>query len=255
MNRTHPLNSMARFSLPGVLLLATIADSRAGPPLAIDDPGILDPGQWEFILAVDGVDFEFAKAYNLPIVDVSYGVTENSQLSFSLPRIQTHPAGGEKQSGLGFASIGYKWRFFSNGTTDWAIAPSYNFPASHQVIQKGGPEDIRALAVPLLYSRSMGNWTALGQLGFNLGSDGSQAWDFGVALTHPLGSRTELMIEVYGVADSSFNYETLNYHIGLDYAFVEDFHLLASYGSQLKAGSELAERLNFNFYLGLQWFY
>ena len=28
----------------------------AGPPLAIDDPGILDPTQWEIIGAVTGAD-------------------------------------------------------------------------------------------------------------------------------------------------------------------------------------------------------
>ena len=36
---------LARGTLPGCLLIGCMA-AVAGPPLSIDDPGILDPGKW-----------------------------------------------------------------------------------------------------------------------------------------------------------------------------------------------------------------
>jgi hypothetical protein len=75
------------------LFLASIlyADNNcAGPPLVIDDPGILKPGQWETILAVDAVNTDFIRTYDLPLLDVSYGLTEDTQMSALTMVLATH---------------------------------------------------------------------------------------------------------------------------------------------------------------------
>ncbi len=241
--------------LAGLAVCLGSERSRAGPPLAIDDPGILDVGRWELILAADGVQVGDREAHNLPLLDVSYGLAENVQVSFSIPRLVLDSNGARERSGLGSATAGLKWRFLATRHSEWAVAPAYAVPTSHQVIRRNGPEDIHVFSLPLLYQRAVGEWTALAQVAWNLGSDGSETWDYGVALTHPLGGRIEGMVEVYGVADSNLSYETLNYHLGVDFAVTDDLHLLASFGSQLSTGSALVEPLDFRYYFGVQWFY
>ena len=41
-------------------------------------------------------------------------------------------------------------------------------------------------------------------------------WDYGIAVSHPLGASTQFMAEVYGYSDSSFDSNELNYQLGLD---------------------------------------
>lgn len=234
-------------SLPGI--------SSAGPPLAIDDPGILNPGQWEVIVAVDRAEFAGAAAYDLPVLDVSLGLTQNTQISAALSRAVVAVEEAPRRSGLGYASVGYKWRWYADDVSEWAIAVNYDFPASHQVFRRDTPDDLKVLSLPVLYARSLDDWTVLGQIAWVLGNDGSRAWDYGLALTHPLGPRAEWMVELFGTADSSFGQETLNYHLGIDYAFSEDLHGLASVGSRISTDTPLADRLNFRYYVGLQWFF
>ena len=59
--------------------------AMAGPPLVTDDPGILDPGSWESILAISAEDRGGGSIYQLPVLDVSRGITRNTQLSFVVP--------------------------------------------------------------------------------------------------------------------------------------------------------------------------
>lgn len=229
--------------------------SEAGPPLAIDDPGILDPGRWEVIVALTGHDRSTGKVMQAPSIDISRGISRNTQISFSLPRVSIKPDTGESKTGLAYASLGYKWRFFSSPTWELAIAPNFTLPVSHEIIRPNGPEDINLLGLPLLISHSAGDWTWLGQAGWNTGSEGVRFWDYGLAVSHPLGKSAEWMIEVHGNANSSFEQRTLDYLLGLDFEINPDLHLLTSAGSRIRSETELDSQLNFSFYLGLQWFH
>lgn len=62
------------------------------------------------------------------------------------------------------------------------------------------------------------------------------------------------MAEVYGFAESSFDSGELNYQLGVDVEINPAFHLLASAGSRIKSGFERVNRLDYSFFIGLQWF-
>ena len=237
------------------LQLCIAPDSLAGPPLAIDDPGILDPGTWEAIIALSGEDRPVGKIIQSPLLDLSLGISKNTQLSFSLPHMVVKPDGAAEKSGLAYASVGYKWRIVSTPTWEWAIASNYTSPVSNKIIRADGPEDIRVLGLPLLVSRTKGDWTWNGQVGWNIGSDGIRFWDYGIAVSHPLGNSIQLMMEVFGYASSTFEQSTLNYQLGLDYEINPDLHLLTSAGSGIKSDLGPGNRLNYSFYVGLQWFH
>ena len=234
--------------------LVLAANSFAGPPLVIDDPGSLDPGTWEVILGYSIEDRSDCKITHAPSLDVSLGISPNSQLSFYLPRSVVDSAQGAKESGLGLASVGYKWRIASTPEWEWAIAANYDFLVSHDLYRSKGPDDIRILSLPLLVSHTQGDWTWYGQAGWHKVSDGIRFWDYGVAVSHPLGTSTQLMAEVYGYADSAFDSHELNYQLGLDFEINPALHLLTSVGSRIKSGLDSVSRLDYNFFIGLQWF-
>ena len=230
------------------------ADSFAGPPLVVDDPGILDPGAWEIILGLSIEGRPVGKLTQAPSLDFSLGVSPNSQLSFFLPRSVVNADQVKKRSGLGFASIGYKWRMLSTSAWELAVAANYDFLISHDLYRSNGPDDIEVLGLPLLVSHTHEDWTWYGQLGWHRVNDGTRFWDYGIALSHPLGASTQFMMEVYGFSDSSFDSNELNYQLGLDLELTPAFHLLTSAGSRIKSGFEPANRLDYTFYIGLQWF-
>ncbi len=64
----------------GALLLMSGA-VNAGPPLSIDDPGILDPGKFEVILAATIETRPFGDSYEFPVLNISLGVSENIQVA------------------------------------------------------------------------------------------------------------------------------------------------------------------------------
>lgn len=234
------------FLLPGVLI--------AGPPLVTDDPGILEPGSWETILAIAGHDHDFGKALQAPVLDVSLGVSGNTQLSMVLPHFVIRSDDLTNNMGLTTASIGYKWQFHSSESTEWAIAASYSLPISHDIISEGGSDDVRVISIPLLASFQQAQWTWLGQAGLNVSNDGTRFWDYGLAVGRPVGKSLQLMIEVYGTVNSAFEENTLNYQLGLDFELNPAWHVLASAGSRIRSVDPVNQRLNYSFYLGLQWF-
>lgn len=247
--------SICGFMLVAGFQLCLVPHSMAGPPLVTDDPGILDPGVWEIIIAIAGEDHPAGNDIHAPILDISLGVSDSTQLSFLLPHLVVKPEKSSRKTGFGYASVGYKWRFISTPGWDWAIAANYTLPVSHEIIRANGPEDTRVLGLPLLVSHSHGNWIWNGQLGWNIGNDGTSFWDYGLAVSHPWGNSLQWMVEVFGNATSSFEQSTLNYQVGLDYEINPALHLLTSAGSRIKSRPERGSRLNYSFYLGLQWFH
>ena len=233
-------------------LLATSA--HAGPPLAIDDPGILDPGAWELILAYSVEDRPSVNITHAPSVDISVGLGSNSQFSLFLPRTILDVDQIARETGAGLASIGYKWQFAAKRGWEWAVAVNYDFLVSHDLFPANGPDDIKVLGLPLLVSYTHGDWSWSGQLAWHRESDGVNFWDYGMPVSHPVGSRVQVMAEVYGYSVSSFNVSELNYNLGLDIEMTPSFHLLVSAGSRIKSRLERANRLNYNYYVGLQWF-
>lgn len=226
----------------------------AGAPLVTDDPGILEPGSWESILAVSGESTGAGDIYQLPVLDVSLGITPNSQLSFYLPHFWVNPDDSVSDFGLTTATIGYKWRFYTGQTMEWAIAAHYTGVISSDLTSEDGSDEINVLNVPLLASWQRGDWTWLGQTGYSITDTGEHFWDYGLAVSRQLGDSVSLMAEVYGFADLSFADNALNYQLGMDFEITPAWHVLASAGSRIRSPDPAGFRLDYNFYVGLQWF-
>ena len=236
-----------------VLLILPLS-ARPGPPMVGEDPGILEPGQWEIIVAMKGESRPSTDSVQLPVLDVTYGLTPNTQVSVVVARQQLERQGESSTSGWGNGEIGYKWRFFSSEIVEMAIAPVYSRPLDKNSAIRGLVEDVSILNVPVVASLAMGEWTWNFQVGYAIKSTSGNLWDYAVTLGHPLGQSADVFLEVWGGADDNFDNKASNYRVGLDFGFSERTHLLASFGGAIRSPFPSAEELDWDFYLGLQWF-
>ena len=109
----------------------------AGPPLSIDDPGVLDPGRWEIIGATTLTSGSQGDYWQAPLLDVSLGVIEDHvQIGFVYPYAHADSGDEGLQSDFGNAEIGVKWRFYKTERLQMALAPYHAFGVSTRTAGK-----------------------------------------------------------------------------------------------------------------------
>ena len=225
----------------------------SGPPLSIDDPGVLDPGQWEIIGAVTGASSKSAYVYEAPLIDVSYGLTPKTQLGVTVPFAHANVEGEEVDRAFSNLAFGFKWQFASTETYQVAFAPAYTLGISAAAARRGVGDDTDILFLPVNFEYAVGNWTVNGEFGYASVQNGIDALGYGAAFGHPLGQRVQFMLEIYGGAESDFANNNGNFHVGLDIEQNPRLHWLMSVGSGIwePAGDE---GLDYDFFLGIQYF-
>src|SRR3569833_1463285 len=104
---------IARCLVAMIVWLPVAVFAQAGPPMATDDPGTPGDGHLEINLAALATRTSEGSNYELPLIDVNYGVGERLQLKLETPyEIDTHE---HRRGGIGSALFGVKWRFLDNG--------------------------------------------------------------------------------------------------------------------------------------------
>jgi hypothetical protein len=238
------------------LSMATLMISpvvHAGPPLTLEDPDILEPGQWEIILASTYERRKSGTAYELPLLDVSLGLSTNIQASAVLARAGSKPRGESGKSDLGLAEFSIKWRFLETERLQLAFAPLYEFPARSGAVDRDVIDDERALVLPLVAEYGWLVWRINTQLGYVAARNEPDGWTWAVAGARPLGERVELLLEVYGDSADGFDDRSLSWRVGFEVELPEDLNLLLAGGSGLRDAD--GDDLRFDAFLGLQWFW
>ena len=226
----------------------------AGPPLFIDDPGILDQWQWEIIAAGTTAKTKAGdKASEIPVIDVSLGLAENIQVSAAYPYVFVDLADGSEADDWGNLALGLKWRFYNSENLQIAFAPGYLFGISVTAATLGVGEDTPIRTLPVNLEYGFGNWTLNAELAYASIKDGEDEVVYGAAIGHPLGTRTQLMFEIYGATNSELEDNLMNFNIGADIEITPAWHVLLAIGSGISEPSG-AEKLDYTGYLGLQYF-
>ncbi len=226
----------------------------AGPPLSIDDPGILDPGQWEIIVAGAGQWRDSGDFYELPVLDVSYGLSENVQASAVVTRVESRPEGESRRSDFGAAQVAAKWRFVNSGPFQAAVSVLYEFNVRNGAVDRGVVEDTDTWAIPLDVEYAFSAWRIGAELAYAGVRGEEDEWGYGVAAYLPVGERVELLAEIAGATDRDWSDHSYGYRLGADVAVSETFHVLISAGSGLEEDFDGGDELKFDAFLGLQWF-
>jgi len=142
--------------LAAALGAAGSAAADAGPPFLSNDPGTPGNGNWEINIAAMQTTLPGVSSWQLPQLDVNYGLGDRIQLTVEIPYLVGSTSSEGQVSGWGNAYPGVKWRFFDQGEGGWQIA---TFPqlqtAGSTATQRAG----LSLDGPRLLRRS--RWPAL----------------------------------------------------------------------------------------------
>ncbi len=243
-----------RFGADAALLCIALGPTAtAGPPLTTDDPGILDPGRMEVILATTLEKTRTGDTWELPVLDVSLGLTRHVQVSAVVPRLVTDPDDAARKSDFGAGQVGIKWRFLERDRLALAVAPLYEFDIRPGAVRRGVTEDVDILAVPVVIEYQGVDWRFNAEVGYALAHNDRDELIYGLSVTRPLGPRMAWMIGIHASPDRHWDDHGLALRSGLDITLREDIHLLVGLGTGLDNRPD-DEQLDLDAYFGIQWF-
>jgi hypothetical protein len=108
-----------------------VARAQGGPPYLTTDPGTPGNANWEINIGSMQTIRRGTSAYQLPQLDINFGVGDRIQLTYEIPYTLQTSSGQPQQTGWSNAFYGVKWRFLDHGEGGWQIS---TFPQ----IESGG---------------------------------------------------------------------------------------------------------------------
>lgn len=242
---------------PGVALAFSCAVTQvtAGPPLTVEDPGILEPGQWEIITATTATSTDSGDFYQAPLLDISLGVIEDYvQVAVAYPYVYSDPDDGDSEWDFGNLEVGVKWRFWNTDKLQVAVGSVYTFGVTRGAALKGIGDDgdVAAFLVPAEYQINDA-WRLNVSVGYASVEDSGDEWGYGAAVAYGLTDRWELLFELSGATNTDFDDDLLDVRAGFDFGVTENFHLLFSAATGLRE-PDGEDELDYDVFLGLQFF-
>jgi len=226
------------------------AAAQGGPPMLTDDPDTPGDGKWEINIASVFEHGDDATTFELPLLDVNYGIGGRLQLKFEVPWVHEHTE-GHMVSGAGNSVAGVKWRFFDAGEDRWQISTypqvESRFPAGGSRFADPGVSYL----LPLQFQRKFGDWGVNFDVGRWLRPRRAvDTWIGGVAIGREINKDFELIGELHDEADVHSGRDELIINFGLRWNWSERYTLLASAGADLHNG--LGDKIAPLTYLGIQ---
>jgi hypothetical protein len=227
------------------------AQSQAGPPFLTNDPGTPGNANWEINLASTQTLVRGLSSYEVPQIDLNFGLGDRIQLTFEIPYV-LQSSGGAVQSGWGNAFPGVKWRFLDQGEGGWqmSVFPQVETGGSQLARQKGiavaGPRYL----LPVEVTRKIGGLDVDFEAGYYFPGNSPKERFFGLVTGRPVTERLELDVEIYDdrVYDASQHSTTLD--IGGRYKLGRGFIALFMAGRSINGFSN--GQPEFIGYFGLQ---
>jgi hypothetical protein len=225
------------------VLAAHDARAQGGPPMITDDPGTPGDRKWEINLAVAFEHRPNETAYDVPAIDLNYGVGEHIQLTLQtapviLKRSEHGPIGG-----LGGTEAALKWRFLdeeANGF-DMSMFPRVIFNVLQSSARRGLAEDGTRFQIPFQIARTFARWHADAEFGPVGSSVGRSEWIYGIVGGFDVAKPTMLMAELRGTSRTNFTRDVLTVNFGVRHPFSETRVLIASLGHEIRSpGQPLA---------------
>lgn len=227
------------------------AAADAGPPFLTNDPGTPGNGNWEINIAAMQTTVPGESEWQLPQLDVNYGLGERLQLTAEIPYVVVDPDGQPQESGWGNANLGVKWRFYDRGGGGWSLStfPMYQTGGAAEAQRKGIAVAGPRLFLPLEVARKVG-WLSVGvEVGTYVPWHGEHEDILGLVVGRQFGSRLELDAEFYeDHVRGTDAVATLD--VGGRYHFHRGFNLLFMAGRSLSGNSP--GQVEFMGYLGVQ---
>jgi hypothetical protein len=234
-----------------LLLLPCGARADAGPPYLTNDPGTPGDGHWEINLASMQTIERGQASYEVPQIDVNFGLGERVQLSYEIPYVVQTSSGGPRESGWSNASTGVKWRFLDQGQGGWQVStfPQLQTAASAAAQRTGIAVQGPRLLLPLEIARTVGPLSLNFEAGYYRPWHGPEERILGVVAGRSVTPRLELDAEIYNDhVLGAANVTTVD--VGGRYQLQRGFILLFMAGRSL--GGDSGGQVQFLGFFGIQ---
>ena len=239
---------MKRKSLFIALALCAFATHEAraqgGPPMITDDPGTPGDKKWEINLALAFEHRPGETAFDLPAIDLNYGVGEHIQLTLQGGPALLKRNGHGLIGGLGGTEAAVKWRFLDqqqNGAGfDMSMFPRVIFNVVSSSARRGLSQDGTRFQIPFQMARTFGRWHADFEFGPHVSSVGRSEWLYGVVAGLDASKRTLLMAELHGTSRMNFTSDVLTVNVGVHHEFSATRILIVSLGREIRSPDPLA---------------
>ena len=246
---------MRQLAIAAIALCITrAAFAQGGPPMITDDPGTPGPGKWENNVAIAFEHRSDETAYDLPAIDLNYGVGERIQLTLQtapvlLKRNDHGPIGG-----LGGTEAALKWRFLDQETSgfDMSMFPRVIFNVTQSSVRRGLAEDGTRFQIPFQAAKTFGRFHADAEFGPRASTVGRSEWLYGVAAGYDVAKPTMLIAELHGTSRMNFSRDVLTLNVGLRHEFTENYILILSMGHELRSPDQPTALIG---YFGMQFVY
>ena len=191
---TLPLCAMTVF-----LHFPAAAQAQAGPPFLTNDPGTPGNANWEINLGSMQTLTRRVSSYQVPQIDLNFGVGDRIQLTYEVPYVLQASSGQSDQSGWSNAYPGIKWRFLDEGEGGWQLStfPQMETAASQLARQKGIAAPGPRYLLPLEVTKKVGPLDIDFEAGYYVFGHGPKERILGFVAGRSVTERLELDAEIY----------------------------------------------------------
>jgi hypothetical protein len=249
------LKRSAKLSLLVLLLVwfsQTTSFSQGGPPLITDDPETPGNGHWEINIATTVMARPNERLWQVPDLDINYGLGERIQLKLDLSWLALDQRGRGLIGGAGNWIAGVKWRFLDedkNGVSV-SIYPQVEWNIVQSSIRRGLVERGTQYLLPVQIARRVGPVELNLESGYNFFEGSTDEWIYGFVAGWPISEKLEVLAELFGVASRRFNTDELILNVGARQKLTRDTTLLMAIGRDLRSAP--GDQLQLIGYLGIQ---
>jgi len=196
------------------LCSAKPAHAQAGPPFLTNDPGTPGNANWEINLASMQTVTREVSSYQVPQIDLNFGLGERIQLTYEIPYVLAASPGSPTQSAWDNAYVGVKWRFLDQGEDGWQAStfPQVETVGSQHAQQTGIAVPGPRYLLPLEITKKIGVLDVDFEAGYYLPGHSPKERILGLVAGRPVTPRLDLDAEIYDdrVYDSSQHSTTLD---------------------------------------------
>src|SRR6266513_285196 len=219
-----------------------------------DDPGTPGPNKWEINLAVAFERRSDETSYDLPAIDLNYGVGEHIQLTLQTAPVLLKREDHGPIGGIGGTEAAVKWRFLDEEKSgfDVSMFPRIIFNVTQSSVRRGLADDGTRFQIPFQAAKTFGRWHADAEFGPVGISVGRSEWLYGIVGGFEIAKPTMLMAELHGTSRTNFTRDTLTLNFGLRHEFGETRILILSMGHELRSPDDSLALIG---YFGVQLVY
>jgi len=202
--------------------------AQSSPPLLSNDPGTPGPGNWEINILSSLQRSDVNDEWQIPLLDVNYGVGDRWQLTATIPFVIDQEKGIGVWHAFDGIEMGIKYRFVDNSAATWS-----DFSLFPKVFFSFVEEKSTKLTLPVEWHHEwsqIGLTAEVGHIWVNGEPDG---WEGGVAAALLLGPVTLLAEGHTSMREAPFDLRGPIANVGFTWEWSKSISLFGSFGRSL----------------------